>query len=78
MRTEIRCLHQELGTTFVHVTHDQVEAMTLGRRVAVMRGGELQQVDPPRRLYDPRTNVFVAGFGGRPGTNWSRYYQEFI
>jgi len=69
VRTEIRRLHQELGTTFVYVTHDQVEAMTLGGRVAVMRRGELQQVDPPRRLYDHPANVFVAGFVGSPGTN---------
>jgi len=69
VRTEIRRLHQELGTTFVYVTHDQVEAMTLGGRVAVMRHGELQQVDPPRRLYDRPANVFVAGFVGSPGTN---------
>ena len=69
MRTEIRRLHQELGTTFVYVTHDQVEAMTLGGRVAVMRKGELQQVAPPRQLYDLPANVFVAGFVGSPGTN---------
>ena len=69
MRTEIRRLHQELGTTFVYVTHDQVEAMTLGGRVAVLRSGELQQVDTPRRLYDLPANVFVAGFVGSPGTN---------
>ena len=69
MRTEIRRLHQELGTTFVYVTHDQVEAMTLGGRVAVMRDGQLQQVDPPRQLYDRPANVFVAGFVGSPGTN---------
>jgi multiple sugar transport system ATP-binding protein len=66
MRAEISALQQQLGTTTVYVTHDQVEAMTMGHRVAVMRLGELQQVAPPQELYDNPDNVFVAGFIGTP------------
>ena len=69
LRTEIRRIHSELGTTFLFVTHDQVEAMTLGDRVAVLRKGRLQQVDDPRRLYASPSNVFVAGFLGSPASN---------
>src|ERR1019366_134971 len=65
-RAEIAALQQRLGTTTVYVTHDQVEAMTLGHRVAVLRDGVLQQCDTPRRLYEPPCNVFVAG-APRPG-----------
>jgi ABC-type sugar transport system ATPase subunit len=66
MRTEIAALQQQLGTTTVYVTHDQVEAMTMGHRVAVMRLGELLQIAPPQELYDNPDDVFVAGFIGTP------------
>jgi multiple sugar transport system ATP-binding protein len=66
MRAEVATLQRELGITTVYVTHDQVEAMTLGSRVAVMRGGVLQQCAPPQELYDRPTNVFVATFTGAP------------
>jgi multiple sugar transport system ATP-binding protein len=69
MRAEIRRLHERLGTTFLYVTHDQVEAMTLGNRVALMREGELQQVDDPLSLYTRPANVFVAAFIGSPSMN---------
>jgi multiple sugar transport system ATP-binding protein len=68
-RAEISRLHQRLGTTFVYVTHDQIEAMTMANRIAVMRDGVLQQVDSPQNLYDHPTNVFVAGFIGSPPMN---------
>jgi len=70
MRTEVSRLQKRLGTTTVYVTHDQVEAMTLGDRVAVMRGGEIQQVDRPEVLYDHPINLFVAGFIGSPAMNF--------
>ncbi|HEX5252102.1 MAG TPA: sn-glycerol-3-phosphate ABC transporter ATP-binding protein UgpC [Gaiellales bacterium] len=70
MRTEVSRLQKRLGTTTVYVTHDQVEAMTLGDRVAVMRGGEIQQVDRPEVLYDHPLNLFVAGFIGSPAMNF--------
>ena len=70
MRAEISLLHKELGTTTIYVTHDQVEAMTLGERVAVMRKGELQQVASPQELYDRPANLFVAGFIGSPAMNF--------
>ena len=69
MRAEIAKLQQTLGTTTLYVTHDQVEAMTMGDRVAVMRKGELQQVDAPQVLYDRPDNLFVAGFIGSPAMN---------
>jgi multiple sugar transport system ATP-binding protein len=69
MRTSLQQLHARLGTTTVYVTHDQVEAMTLGQRVAVMRDGRVQQVDVPQRLYDDPTNVFVGAFIGSPSMN---------
>ena len=69
MRTEIAALHQRLGTTTVYVTHDQVEAVTMADRVAVLRDGMLQQVDTPQRLYDYPVNLFVAGFIGSPAMN---------
>ena len=69
MRIEIARLQQRLGTTTVYVTHDQTEAMTLGDRVAVMRGGLVQQVDAPQRLYEEPANLFVAGFIGSPPMN---------
>lgn len=65
-RTQIAALQQRLGVTTVYVTHDQVEAMTMGDRVAVMRDGVLQQVDSPLALYDTPKNLFVAGFIGSP------------
>jgi multiple sugar transport system ATP-binding protein len=69
MRAEIAKLQTDLGTTTVYVTHDQVEAMTMGDRVAVMRKGELQQVAPPQELYDRPDNLFVGGFIGSPAMN---------
>jgi multiple sugar transport system ATP-binding protein len=69
MRADIARLQRELGTTTIYVTHDQVEAMTMGDRVAVMSQGELQQVDVPQRLYDAPANLFVAGFIGTPPMN---------
>jgi multiple sugar transport system ATP-binding protein len=69
MRTSLQQLHARLGTTTVYVTHDQVEAMTLGQRVAVMRDGRIQQVDVPQRLYEDPTNLFVAAFIGSPAMN---------
>ena len=68
-RTQIAALQRRLGTTTVYVTHDQVEAMTMGDRVAVLKDGLLQQVDTPRNLYDRPCNVFVAGFIGSPAMN---------
>ena len=70
MRTEVSRIQQRVGTTTVYVTHDQVEAMTLGDRVAVMRGGVIQQVDTPKNLYEQPTNLFVAGFIGSPSMNF--------
>jgi multiple sugar transport system ATP-binding protein len=69
MRADIKKIQHDLGTTTIYVTHDQVEAMTMGDRVAVMRKGELQQVAPPQELYDRPVNVFVAGFIGSPAMN---------
>ena len=69
MRTSLQQLHARLGTTTIYVTHDQVEAMTLGQRVAVMREGKAQQVDAPQRLYDAPANTFVAAFIGSPSMN---------
>ena len=69
MRAEIARIQQALKVTTVYVTHDQVEAMTMGNRVAVMRDGELQQVDTPQRLYDAPANLFVASFVGSPAMN---------
>jgi multiple sugar transport system ATP-binding protein len=69
MRTSLQRLHAQLGTTTVYVTHDQVEAMTLGERVAVMRDGKLQQVDAPQTLYEEPANIFVGAFIGSPAMN---------
>lgn len=69
-RAEISKLHQRLGTTFIYVTHDQVEALTMADRIAVMRDGVLQQVDSPASLYDHPGNIFVAGFIGSPSMNF--------
>ncbi|WP_063042462.1 ABC transporter ATP-binding protein [Nocardia pseudovaccinii] len=68
-RSQIAALQKRLGTTTVYVTHDQVEAMTMGDRVAVLREGRLQQIANPRELYDDPVNTFVAGFIGSPGMN---------
>ncbi len=70
MRTEITKLHHRLGTTFIYVTHDQVEAMTMGTRIVVMKDGFIQQVDAPQKLYDYPANMFVAGFIGSPQMNF--------
>ncbi|MFX0592223.1 ABC transporter ATP-binding protein [Melissospora conviva] len=70
MRTVVSRLQKQLGTTTVYVTHDQTEAMTLGDRVVIMRGGAVQQVGPPQELYDNPRNLFVAGFIGSPSMNF--------
>jgi multiple sugar transport system ATP-binding protein len=70
MRASLSQLHERLGVTTVYVTHDQVEAMTLGDRVCVLREGKLQQVDTPQRLFDNPVNLFVAGFIGSPAMNF--------
>ncbi len=72
MRTEISKLHARLATTFIYVTHDQVEAMTMGTRIVVMKDGFMQQVDTPQNLYDYPVNLFVAGFIGTPQMNFFR------
>ncbi len=86
MRTEISKLHQRLGTTFIYVTHDQTEAMTMADRIVVMKDGIIQQVDNPQNLYDKPCNLFVAGFIGSPQMNFmdgklakkdDAYYAEF-
>jgi len=70
MRTELTKIHKQLGTTFVYVTHDQVEAMTMATRIVVMKDGIIQQVDTPQNLYDMPVNLFVAGFIGTPQMNF--------
>ncbi len=70
MRTEIAKLHKRLGTTFIYVTHDQTEAMTMGDRIVVMKDGFIQQVDTPQNLYEYPINEFVAGFMGSPQMNF--------
>lgn len=70
MRTELSKLHQRLGTTFIYVTHDQTEAMTMGTRIVVMKDGLIQQVDSPHKLYTQPINMFVAGFIGSPQMNF--------
>lgn len=87
MRTVISKLHKKLGTTFVYVTHDQTEAMTMGDRIVVMKDGFIQQVDTPQHLYDQPCNLFVAGFIGSPQMNFmdatiseknGAYYLDFL
>ncbi len=88
MRTEISKLHARLATTFIYVTHDQVEAMTMGTRIVVMKDGFMQQVDTPQNLYDYPVNLFVAGFIGTPQMNFfkesklvssgDKVYVEFV
>ena len=70
MRTEIKQLHHRMGTTIVYVTHDQIEAMTLGDKIAVMKAGEVQQFGSPQEIYDNPANLFVAGFMGSPSMNF--------
>ena len=70
MRTELTKLHKKVETTFIYVTHDQVEAMTMASRIVVMRDGVIQQVDTPQNLYDLPCNLFVAGFIGTPQMNF--------
>ncbi|SDB06362.1 multiple sugar transport system ATP-binding protein [Ruminococcaceae bacterium FB2012] len=86
MRTEISKLHKKLGTTFIYVTHDQTEAMTMGDRIVVMKDGYIQQIDTPTNLYNNPVNQFVAGFIGSPQMNFidakllkvnGRYVVEF-
>ncbi|MEM9804877.1 MAG: ABC transporter ATP-binding protein [Cyanobacteria bacterium P01_D01_bin.56] len=69
-RAELNKLHKRLGTTFIYVTHDQVEAMTMGSRIAIMNQGILQQVDTPQTIYEKPNNIFVAGFLGSPSMNF--------
>ena len=83
MRTEISKLHKKLGTTFIYVTHDQTEAMTMGDRIVCMKDGFIQQVDTPQKLYENPTNKFVAGFLGSPQMNFidavlKEEYGQFI
>jgi multiple sugar transport system ATP-binding protein len=70
MRHQIKRLHQQLNTTIVYVTHDQIEAMTLADRIAVMKDGELQQLGTPKEIYNQPSNMFVAGFMGSPSMNF--------
>ena len=70
MRTEISKIHKKLGTTFIYVTHDQTEAMTMGDRIVVMKDGLIQQIDTPTNLYNTPVNQFVAGFIGSPQMNF--------
>jgi multiple sugar transport system ATP-binding protein len=72
MRTEIKKLHQRLGTTIVYVTHDQIEAMTLASRIAIMRDGVVQQFAPPEEIYERPANMYVASFIGSPAMNFLR------
>ncbi|MGN0689598.1 MAG: ABC transporter ATP-binding protein [Oscillospiraceae bacterium] len=78
MRTEISKLHKKLGTTFIYVTHDQTEAMTMGDRIVVMKDGFVQQVDSPQNLYENPCNQFVAGFMGSPQMNFIDGYLRKI
>ncbi|HET7358576.1 MAG TPA: sn-glycerol-3-phosphate ABC transporter ATP-binding protein UgpC [Rhodanobacteraceae bacterium] len=77
MRVEIARLHRKLGATMVYVTHDQIEAMTLGQRIVVLDGGVVQQIDTPMALYDKPANLFVAGFIGSPAMNVLRGRLQF-
>ncbi len=70
MRIELINLHRRLGTTFIYVTHDQTEAMTMGERIAVMKDGEIQQIDTPENIYKNPVNIFAAGFIGSPQMNF--------
>jgi multiple sugar transport system ATP-binding protein len=72
LRVEIKRLHQKLGNTMIYVTHDQIEALTLADRIAVMKGGVIQQLDEPLKIYNRPVNLFVAGFIGSPSMNFVR------
>ena len=74
-RAEITKIHQRVQTTFIYVTHDQVEAMTMGSRIAVLNAGIIQQIGPPQELYDHPSNLFVAGFIGSPAMNFFDHAQ---
>ena len=83
MRTEIAKIHKKLGTTFIYVTHDQTEAMTMGDRIVCMKDGFVQQIDTPQNLYENPVNKFVAGFLGSPQMNFidaelKEEYGQFI
>ena len=85
MRTEISKIHKQLGTTFIYVTHDQTEAMTMGDRIVCMKDGWVMQIDTPQKMYDEPANKFVAGFLGSPTMNfvdatlkYEREYDQFI
>src|SRR5579859_5741745 len=69
MRSELKRLHHEFSTTVIYVTHDQMEAMTMADRIAVMSGGTVQQIGSPDEIYDHPANIFVAGFIGSPAMN---------
>lgn len=70
MRSEIKKLHERLQTTFIYVTHDQTEALTMGDRIVVLNNGDIQQVDTPEQIYNNPQNTFVAGFVGSPQMNF--------
>ena len=70
LRVEIKRLHKQLGNTMIYVTHDQIEALTLADRIAVMKGGVIQQLDAPQEIYNRPVNLFVAGFIGSPAMNF--------
>jgi multiple sugar transport system ATP-binding protein len=72
MRSELKRLHHEFATTVIYVTHDQMEAMTMADRIAVMSGGSVQQIGSPDEIYDRPANIFVAGFIGSPAMNFLR------
>jgi len=76
VRTEIKKLHQTIGTTIIYVTHDQVEAMTLADRIVILRGGEIEQVGTPDEVYNHPASVFVGGFVGSPAMNFARAKTE--
>lgn len=78
MRIELINLHSRLGTTFVYVTHDQTEAMTMGERIAVMKEGKLQQIDTPENIYKNPMNIFTAGFIGSPQMNFIEAERENV
>ena len=78
LRVELKKLHAQLATTMIYVTHDQVEAMTLADRIAVLEGGHLQQLGTPQELYDNPANMFVAGFIGSPSMQFLHKYEEGV
>jgi len=78
LRVELKKLHKQLATTMIYVTHDQVEAMTLADRIAVLNGGHLQQLGTPQELYDQPANMFVAGFIGSPSMQFLHNHEEGV